>query len=503
MATVWAKSNGNWTDTTLWAFWNENTQSIEDYGQVPQDDDIVFANGFTISVGNGFSFNGTFCNGHGEHTSNSGGKLQCISGTIYVKTLICTSVGYVVLFHPLGYGQSGTLNFQNAYCTNNYNSLVQSDAGPLALSGNIYCEGNVSLSAYSSYALTINGNLYCETSCNINWAGGALYLNGIFENVYCDATRQFIINGSVTVAPNQVFKTTNANSSINGNIKYSGSGYFDFFNFNILNPTTITIKDISAQRVNPFIIVTDYEINNTTNYPAETDVKKDVPYAYGQLKGTFEPNYPPESVVLDGFEYGEDMTGTMTQSVQVGCVTKEDVREGVPLIGMYEDGQQVVGTIVIPNEEDVREGVHYDNDKIGTLIPSSGGSRLRVVDYAFYTTPDFDTYVADIDAPTYREKFATAEEVVLLSILPDNVDVDNLPAKYFDDLFVKALKYRVLVEYYRGAGINSTFTPSEPTTEVVNYSNDITRYWLNKSNVYLDKFAKKYPGAVKPQRILF
>ena len=51
MATVWAKSNnGAWSNAALWAFWNESTQQIEDYGQIPQADDIVYLNGYIVQV---------------------------------------------------------------------------------------------------------------------------------------------------------------------------------------------------------------------------------------------------------------------------------------------------------------------------------------------------------------------------------------------------------------------------------------------------------------------
>ena len=111
-----------------------------------------------------------------------------------------------------------------------------------------------------------------------------------------------------------------------------------------------------------------------------------------------------------------------------------------------------------------------------------------------------DTYIVDINE-SFKPMFATAEESVLLELFPE-LDLDNIPDKYFDDLFVKYLKYRLIVEYYRGAGINSVFTPSELTTEVVNYQNVRCEYWLNLANIYLNAWDKKYPNSVKKQRIL-
>ena len=180
----------------------------------------------------------------------------------------------------------------------------------------------------------------------------------------------------------------------------------------------------------------------------------------------------------------------------VGCVTPEDVRKDVPLVGMG-----VVGTLVVPSVDDVREGVIFDNGSVGTLIVQGGGDRLRIADFGYYTNAQSDTYIVDLTEQD-KPKFAVAEERVLIEMFPD-LDLDNIPEKYFDDLFVKYLKYRLIVEYYRTAGINSTFTPSEPTTEIVNYQNVRNEVWLNSANIYLKAWGKKYPESiVKPQRIL-
>ncbi|MBQ1732709.1 MAG: hypothetical protein II037_10910, partial [Bacteroidales bacterium] len=77
MAVVWAKSNGNWATASIWAFWNEATQQIEDYGQIPQSGDIVYCNGYTVQfTGNLNIGNGTFINGENPYTNRSGGYFN-------------------------------------------------------------------------------------------------------------------------------------------------------------------------------------------------------------------------------------------------------------------------------------------------------------------------------------------------------------------------------------------------------------------------------------------
>ena len=551
MATIWARSTGAWGGS-IWDYFNENTQQIEAYPFAnPQSGDIVYCNGFTITISGSIDIgNGTFTNGVNPYTNISGGHFGYSANPGINITGDCEQYGNTALFTIHISNSNAQFNVNgNLYNENNaVFSLSQQWSIRASFSGSFNI-GNVSPIIYTSYGNTANtislniSNIILRSSnvtelvhTNITTAfasyvivTSSLLISPINVNVTTfsftgqeikfNLTQTFTtatITGNIELNANNTFTTANitgtikANSyvlagttlNINGSINYTSSNNtmgIRYTTLNILNPDTFTWKDLTEPRSNPFIILTDAEIANRQQYPAVTDVKKDVPYAYGQLVGTFEPNYPPESVVLDGFEYGENMTGTMTQSVQVGCVTKEDVREGVPLIGMYEDGQQVVGTIIIPAEEDVREGVHYDNDKIGTLIVQGSGDRLRIADFGYYTNAQSDTYIVDLTEQD-KPKFAVAEERILIEMFP-SLDLDNIPEMYFDDLFVKYLKYRLIVEYYRTAGVNSTFTPSEPTTEIVNYRNVTCEVWLNSANTYLNAWNKKYDLNESPKKV--
>lgn len=544
MATIWARGNGNWNGS-IWDYFNENTQQIETYPFTkPQSEDIIYLNGFTITATENINIgNGVIRNDLNPYTNLSGGKISIptslanyngyvnaniIGGDVFVIGSSTSNVflfsGNIKLTNRLFTGlesinKSVTIN-GNVDCTENPTFIYQSSGFIFTINGNVKI-GNASLYVRNteqtgSTPITINGNVtainnttaYIAENCgsitfnigNIDFENSNAQLsnNSVSLNV-----GNFYFSNSIScndVTANNIKALNNAilicNTLNVGKIEYQSTNNgigVKYTTLNVLDVNTFTWKDLTEPRVNPFIIVTNYDITTTTNYPAVTDVKKDVPYAYGQKVGTFKPNYPPESVVLDGFEYGEDMTGTMTQSVQVGCVTKKDVREGVPLLGMGE-----TGTCAVPSPDDVREGVPVDNT-IGTLIVQGGGDRLRIADFGYYTNAQSDTYIVDITEAD-KPKFAVAEERVLIEMFPC-LDLDNIPEMYFDDLFVKYLKYRLIVEYYRTAGVNSTFTPSEPTTEIVNYRNVTCEVWLNSANIYLNAWNKKYQLNKPPKKI--
>ena len=472
MAVKWAVANGNWNAGATW-----------NGGVVPTIGDIIYLDGHTISAGLNINLGaGEIHNDINPITGLSGGRMNG-SGAYVVAAAKFISQTY--LFYQYATGSIFNGNF--------YSSSVEAPlyrasgtASSYTINGNVYLTNNGTLTAgltsTTSYTI-INGNLMTSSTSNT-----------------ININNELIINGNITLLSNALIRSNKL--TINGNILYENTNCsipIQSLILNILNPDTFTWKDVTEPRSNPFIILTNADMNNRQQYPPENEVKEGTEYVWGEKVGTYQQ--PPESVVLKGYVYDNgDKIGSLENQNIVGCVTKEDVREGVPLIGMYEDGQQVVGTIVIPAEEDVREGVHYDNNKVGTLIVQGGGDRLRIADFGYYTNAQSDTYIVDLTEQD-KPKFAVAEERVLIEMFPD-LDFDNIPDKYFDDLFVKYLKYRLIVEYYRTAGINSTFTPSEPTTEIVNYRNVNCEIWMNIANTYLKAWGEKYPNSIKKQRIL-
>ena len=516
MAEVWAKSNGNWTDTTLWAFWNETTQQIEDYGQIPQVDDVVYCNGHTITLDSTLLDigNGIIRNDINPHTSLSGGAINNplnYNNVIITANFHCEVTTLFTKGTSAG-GRNVTIN-GNIYSNiaNGYFSYWGSYETRLSINGNVILDnGYLATRAGTSGNITINGNVTLNnTSAISNNSGNSGTFNIVVNGFLQCSDTSFLAN-----------KTANANGIIYiyGGLTYTTSttyryqtmvyvdNYLYYTNLSLpLNNITFLSNTIDFRYVgtepnpNPYIIINPNTIADT--YPTEDKVLAPTQYgAQMELVGQYTPDYPPESVVLKDYEYGDSddrKTGTMVQevNVEVGCVTPEDVRKDVPLVGMG-----VVGSLVVPSVDDVREGVIFDNGSVGTLIVEGGGDRLRIADFGYYTDSQSDTYIVDLTEQD-KPKFAVAEERVLIEMFPD-LDFDNIPEKYFDDLFVKYLKYRLIVEYYRTAGINSTFTPSEPTTEIVNYRNVNCEIWMNIANTYLKAWGVKYPNSIKKQRIL-
>lgn len=494
MAVKWAVANGNWS---AGATWND--------GGVPAVGDDVYLNSHTISITSSFSIgSGTISNGVNPETQMGGGMLTLTANIN--PTIVANFSAASQMFSISGYDVLTIIGNVNSSST--FISVTSNSSTNIIITGNInHSSGtfiNKSAASAHTVRLSITGNLTLSqsylfsenfTSTRTFYAVGNITIDGggfFSTNAYLDI---FLLNGSLSNIYGRNVLAVDA--EVSGNITYaSTTGGMGIFanSLTINNPDTFTWKDITEPRSNPFIILTDAEMNNRQQYPSEDEVKEGTEYVWGEKVGTYQQ--PPESVVLKDYVYDNgDKVGALENQNIVGCVTKEDVREGVELIGLQE-----VGTLVVPSADDVREGVVFDNGSVGTLIVQGGGDRLRIANFGYYTDSQSDTYIVDIN-DSFKPMFATAEESVLLELFPE-LDLDNIPDKYFDDLFVKYLKYRLIVEYYRGAGINSVFTPSELTAEVVNYQNVRCEYWLNLANIYLNAWAKKYPNSIKKQRIL-
>ena len=538
MATVWlnstATSSISFNTISIWSTWDDATDSEVPLGRLPQSGDYIYANGYTCLIPTGTLNLGTaiLSNGDNHYTGRNGGSFfYSVVGT-YNITANLEHYGYSTL---LGTSSVGNANRQTtiqgnitSYTTNgtcavsaggstglttiNGNLIgafcVQSawGASRVTVNGNVDVDdGNPAVLIYQlgggtpTETITINGNAKNEFVRWIGTAGSAnIYVYGTYTHDSAVSFNKSVSNFIFGTLINTGSVLTCTSVTIYSSLIYKGYNNYIGIRYQNLytpNPDTFTCKDIAEPRSNPFIILTDAEMNNRQQYPSENEVKQGVEYVWGEKVGTYQQ--PPESVVLKGYRYDNDTKeGTLENQNIVGCVTPEDVRKDVPLVGMG-----VVGSLVVPSVDDVREGVIFDNGSVGTLIVQGGGDRLRIADFSYYTNAQSDTYIVDLTEQD-KPKFAVAEERVLIEMFPD-LDLDNIPDKYFDDLFVKYLKYRLIVEYYRTAGINSTFTPSEPTTEIVNYQNVRNEVWLNSANIYLKAWAKKYPESIaKPQRIL-
>lgn len=337
MAILKAISGGNyWNTASKWEVYNAQTNTWSAYNNYPQEGDYCYLNGYTIGIGSASINlgNGTIDNvGNDNIGVAAGGALslthftgrdvtanfvignQQMYGFSSGSGYIWTFRGNITIVGTASFGGGGiasnnsiiiigNVNFKNASLIN-LNTAISS----LTITGNVTSEGGILYNV--AIPVTINGNvtdLMLNSTTTIN---GSYTLAQYNSNSNITAT----INGDLNLFNGHYLSCTTLNFYGNS-IKYSGwatdsIGNLKVKNLNIGNLTNFTWHDVSVVRTAPFFIVTDYDLNNTDQYPSPANVKKDVPYAWGELVGQYLPDYPPETVVLKDYVYdGGEMVGT-------------------------------------------------------------------------------------------------------------------------------------------------------------------------------------------------
>ncbi len=349
MAVIWAKSAGNWTDASLWAFWNETTQQIEDYGQVPQTNDTVYANGYNININNANNLTvKTLTNGDLDFTGFGGGSFVRTNSNIF--TINATIEVWERSNCVYNSGNVNTTWVINGDIIakerlQNYFGLVAhngSTSQPAIINGNLIGNNLINVSVqYGNYSLiisplTINGNVINEYDLPAisytNTNNEQLTINGnvngylaTWQNRGVEISN-IIINGNVDSDQKGFFTTHNAASYYTIDIFVTGVLRFDSkfhcrnlkitkieyrtipFLMDIENlycddPATFECRYIGAEpNPNPYIIINPNTIAQT--YPPENKVLAPTQYgAQMELEGTYTPDYPQQAEVLNDVEY--------------------------------------------------------------------------------------------------------------------------------------------------------------------------------------------------------
>lgn len=307
MAEIHAIVNGNWNAASTW-----------DWNRVPDVDDEVYLDGFTI-----------------QGYSNMLISVKSINNVSYGGHINITSGGVCIFNCNFAVGNVDMIT--STYCE-------------LQVNGNVHIFGVGLLQNNTTGArpFTVNGNVTIDsTSLLYKGAKGAIVINGNFyapNSSIPTATGQnnTVINGNVVV--NYITNTTSGSgllsvggdftikqTSVNNSISVSGTLFIE--EYASLSVTTLTIGggiyyfnrnsdnlNLNAGRINPTANFFATNLFNVPDYPDVDNVKIGIIYGHGVYTGTYdiENLLPPESVVLKDYVYDNgDKVGTLENEVTV------------------------------------------------------------------------------------------------------------------------------------------------------------------------------------------
>lgn len=274
MATVWAKNaNTYWSNVSNYATFNETTQQIEDYGQLPQLDDIFYFNGRNIYLDIDNVIVKELHSDLNPYTQIQGGSFGILTITpgSSVKTITGNVFG-VVTSQFLSLARSG-MNWT-------FNGNVS----------NVFFNANV-----NNITININGN--CN-NCIFRKAGTQLHTINI--NGVCSVTENYLTTQQpydVTAYKLIASHPIQNNNSINL-FKVIGEfiPYGDLrCNFDLNLDGYLNLTESTANKPNE-IVTSGYYLGlganatftEKTDYPQPEDVRKNVSYDFGRKVGEME-----------------------------------------------------------------------------------------------------------------------------------------------------------------------------------------------------------------------
>lgn len=339
MATITAISSGNWSSTNTW-----------DLGRIPNADDDVDIQSFGItgdmnitckSIKNTsgyvrFTGNRTInCDVYSPQGSevfriSQNALTITFNGDIYGSFLRTDSVSYISQTHQYVY-INGNINITNGFIWYGPNSgYFHYNYWHLTINGDVTLNEqsflvNNSFAGNGAYGMwvTINGNTTLNNNSTLGTyklysrelhfvLNGNVYANTTLISSYSGASPSTLyISGNVTI--NNTLGSVCNTFTLGGWIYYKNKTKINTLLFN--NSSVVYNEHFRCIYIGdeePFgYFISQDELHNTNQYPSPSNVKKDIPYAFNQMVGTYLPDYPPETVVLKDYAYdGGEMVGT-------------------------------------------------------------------------------------------------------------------------------------------------------------------------------------------------
>lgn len=286
MATITAVQNGNWSDASTW-----------DLNRVPTVDDDVFIENYVIVPPSNIIVN----------------SLHSFGGQLNIGRLVITGDVFI--------DNSGTLLSGGRHYTINGDVQLDKNTGIVAntnnagggnsiINGNVYIAetyiGNNWNTPSQYYGVTtVNGNIVNKSQSLIFpvTTSNSLVINGSVETINL-MSYSTLTSSSLTIYGNVVCKKIVSSNNRTACYLYGGTIVYDdgqIPNCNIIVGEETTI--INLNESNNISLLTKYQLDNIEQYPAENDVKINVPYAYGVKVGTMEPVTVTNTNTINVYSY--------------------------------------------------------------------------------------------------------------------------------------------------------------------------------------------------------
>ena len=239
--------------------------------------------GLFVVTGNVILGDGTFFHLVGNYLNSSTitGKLSCTDGSTGYLCNLFINTSQTLKIGEVDFLNGSPILFAGANAIAHYINIT----GDLKVSNNV--------SSQQAASITVGGNVYSNRgywgapSANLTVGGTLTQISRSWLGSNSAQTR---VNGDIYLLEGARLQTYCATFILGGNLHTAGH------NTPLGCVTgTFTVPDdfkvFYEENADPYVhLFSRYQLDNTEEYPAESDVRKDVPYAYGVKKGSLDVN---------------------------------------------------------------------------------------------------------------------------------------------------------------------------------------------------------------------
>lgn len=262
---------------------------------------IVF-NGNGCLAGNFYLFTIVSINSPVIRLSGTGGLLHATTASTSTTTITGNitsdegSSAYVFYYTFGAYRTTinGNVDFSNSNCVLQHTAITQtSNAWSLVITGNVKTSPNSFIVQPSTSTLTFQGNVEAKGALTGNVESCQICGNLIqYTSRTIGSASSFIrIDGNIYLYNmSRICNTCSIQMTLSGSELYFEDAITPLGGLYGALSVPENWKIINGSDINPIVTLSRAEFDNTDQYPLESDVKKNVEYAYGVKKGSLDVN---------------------------------------------------------------------------------------------------------------------------------------------------------------------------------------------------------------------